>query len=62
MIFRGGQEYAALLRPSVPHLLAPLVGEMDEHRRFCKLIRLDAIRTRTTPPAPPRARRWIQMC
>lgn len=36
VIFLGGQEYAALLRPSVPHLLTPLTGGMGEHRGLCR--------------------------
>nr|WP_052770395.1 hypothetical protein [Streptomyces sp. CNQ-509] len=36
VIFLGGQDYAELLRPSVPHLLAPLTGQMGEHRRLCR--------------------------
>ncbi|MCX5103562.1 MULTISPECIES: DUF6884 domain-containing protein [unclassified Streptomyces] len=40
VIFLGGQEYAELLRPSVPHLLAPRTGGMGDQRHFCKLIRL----------------------
>lgn len=35
VIFLGGREYAALLRPSVPHLLTPLTGGMGEHRGLC---------------------------
>jgi hypothetical protein len=42
VIFLGGQEYAALLLPSVPHLLTPLGGGMGEHRGLCKQAREDA--------------------
>ncbi|MFD3422465.1 DUF6884 domain-containing protein [Streptomyces decoyicus] len=40
--FLGGQEYAALLAPSVPHLLAPLAGGLGDHRGTCKRVREDA--------------------
>ncbi|MFW6724789.1 DUF6884 domain-containing protein [Streptomyces sp. MAR4 CNY-716] len=39
VIFLGGQDYADLLRPSVPHLLAPLTGQMGAHRRLCRQAR-----------------------
>ncbi|WP_199850429.1 DUF6884 domain-containing protein [Streptomyces sp. CMB-StM0423] len=39
VIFLGGKDYAELLRPSVPHLLAPLTGPMGEHRRLCRQAR-----------------------
>ncbi|AWI32655.1 DUF6884 domain-containing protein [Streptomyces tirandamycinicus] len=42
VIFLGGQEYAALLRPAIPHLLTPLAGGMGEHRGLCKQAREDA--------------------
>ncbi|MET9657870.1 DUF6884 domain-containing protein [Streptomyces sp. NPDC006510] len=42
VIFFGGQEYAELLRTSVPHLLASLTGGMGEQRHLCKLTRLGA--------------------
>ncbi|WP_433860252.1 DUF6884 domain-containing protein [Streptomyces kronopolitis] len=42
VVFLGGQEYTGLLRPSVPHLLAPLTGGMGEHRGQCKQAREDS--------------------
>lgn len=44
VIFLGGQDYAALLRPSVPHLLTPLTGTggMGDHRGRCRQAREDA--------------------
>ncbi|MFB6505578.1 DUF6884 domain-containing protein [Streptomyces sp. NPDC056099] len=42
VIFLGGQEYAALLTPSVPHLLTPLTGGMGGHRGLCRQAREDA--------------------
>ncbi|MFJ5739973.1 hypothetical protein [Streptomyces microflavus] len=42
VIFLGDQKYGALLRFSVPHLLAPLTGGLDEQRHDCKVIRLDS--------------------
>ncbi|MFD7853501.1 DUF6884 domain-containing protein [Streptomyces microflavus] len=35
VIFLGGQDYAALLLPTVPHLHAPLAGGMGEQRGQC---------------------------
>ncbi|MYR61632.1 hypothetical protein GTY54_37290, partial [Streptomyces sp. SID625] len=37
----GGREYAALLRPSVPHLLTPLTGGLGRHRGQCRQARED---------------------
>ncbi|MFJ4342657.1 DUF6884 domain-containing protein [Streptomyces sp. NPDC088915] len=42
VVFLGGQDYAALLLPSVPHLYAPLVGGMGEHRGQCARARDNA--------------------
>ncbi|WP_019070634.1 DUF6884 domain-containing protein [Streptomyces hokutonensis] len=42
VIFLGGRDYAALLAPSVPHLLAPLVGGMGAHRGQCRQARQDS--------------------
>lgn len=42
VIFLGGQEYGALLRFSVPHLLAPLTGGLGDQRHDCKVIRLES--------------------
>ncbi|MGW6805748.1 DUF6884 domain-containing protein, partial [Streptomyces sp. NPDC055039] len=39
VVFLGGQEYAELLRPSVPHVLSPLTGGMGEHRGLCRQAR-----------------------
>ncbi|MFD9248343.1 DUF6884 domain-containing protein [Streptomyces bottropensis] len=39
VIFLGGQDYAELLRPAIPHLYAPLSGGMGEHRGLCKQAR-----------------------
>lgn len=36
VIFLGGQNYAALLRHSVPHLFTPLSGGIGEHRGLCR--------------------------
>jgi hypothetical protein len=41
VIFLGGQVYAELLRPAIPHLHAPLTGGMGEHRGLCKQARED---------------------
>ncbi|MFI8221308.1 DUF6884 domain-containing protein [Streptomyces sp. NPDC085932] len=41
VIFLGGQDYAALLRPAIPHLHTPLSGGMGEHRGLCKQARED---------------------
>ncbi|WP_030372383.1 DUF6884 domain-containing protein [Streptomyces rimosus] len=35
VIFLGGQDYAELLRPVIPHLHTPLSGGMGEHRGLC---------------------------
>lgn len=35
VIFLGGQDYAELLRPVIPHLHTPLSGGMGEHRGRC---------------------------
>jgi hypothetical protein len=43
VIFLGGQAYAALLRPSVPHLFTPLTGDMLAHRSQCKTARESAM-------------------
>ncbi|MFH0246354.1 DUF6884 domain-containing protein [Streptomyces sp. HK10] len=42
VIFLGGQEYAKLLAPSVPHLLTPLTGGMGGHRGLCRQASEDA--------------------
>ncbi|MEU9735204.1 DUF6884 domain-containing protein [Streptomyces sp. NPDC048002] len=42
VIFLGGRDYAAMLAPSVPHLLAPLAGGMGEHRGQCRQARQDS--------------------
>jgi hypothetical protein len=42
VIFLGGQDYAELLRPAIPHLYAPLAGGMGEHRGLCKQAREDS--------------------
>ncbi|WP_404949103.1 hypothetical protein HFP70_35560 [Streptomyces sp. ARC14] len=42
VIFLGGQVYAELLRPSVPHLLAPLTGGLGEQRGQCRQAREDS--------------------
>ncbi|MET9528157.1 DUF6884 domain-containing protein [Streptomyces coeruleorubidus] len=42
VIFLGGQDYAELLRPAIPHLYAPLSGGMGEHRGLCKQAREDS--------------------
>ncbi|MEU0857453.1 DUF6884 domain-containing protein [Streptomyces griseofuscus] len=42
VIFLGGRDYAELLRPSVPHLLAPLSGGMGGHRGLCSQAVRDA--------------------
>ncbi|MFE1270594.1 DUF6884 domain-containing protein [Streptomyces sp. NPDC058758] len=42
VIFLGGKEYADLLRPSVPHLYAPLAGGMGIQRGQCARAREDA--------------------
>ncbi|MEV8335671.1 DUF6884 domain-containing protein [Streptomyces niveus] len=39
VIFLGGQGYADLLRPAVPHLYTPLVGGMGDHRGQCRQAR-----------------------
>ena len=39
MIFLGGQAYADLLRPAIPHPLAPLSGGMGDHRGLCRRAR-----------------------
>ncbi|MEU7317451.1 DUF6884 domain-containing protein [Streptomyces sp. NPDC007083] len=42
VIFLGSQEYAELLCPSVPHILAPLTGGMGGHRGMCRQVREDS--------------------
>ncbi|MFB6887613.1 DUF6884 domain-containing protein [Streptomyces noursei] len=42
VLFLGGQDYAALLLPSVPHLHTPLVGGIGDQRGQCKRAREDA--------------------
>lgn len=42
VIFLGGQDYAALLLPSVPHLHAPLAGGMGDQRGQCARARDEA--------------------
>ncbi|MGW6602858.1 Mom family adenine methylcarbamoylation protein [Streptomyces sp. NPDC055036] len=42
VIFLGGQDYAALLLPSVPHLHTPLVGGMGDQRGQCARARDEA--------------------
>ncbi|MEU9700273.1 DUF6884 domain-containing protein [Streptomyces sp. NPDC047981] len=42
VVFLGGQDYAALLLPSVPHLYAPLAGGMGDQRGQCARARGDA--------------------
>ncbi|NEA15414.1 DUF6884 domain-containing protein [Streptomyces halstedii] len=42
VIFLGGQDYAALLLPSVPHLYSPLAGGMGDQRGQCARARDDA--------------------
>jgi hypothetical protein len=42
VIFLGGQDYAGLLAPSVPHLLSPLTGGMGRHKGQCRQVREDA--------------------
>lgn len=39
VIFLCGQDYAALLRPAIPHLHTPLSGGLGEHRALCKQAR-----------------------
>ncbi|MFD7764109.1 DUF6884 domain-containing protein [Streptomyces microflavus] len=43
VIFLGGRDYAELLTPSVPHLLAPLTGGMGEQRGQCRQAREDSV-------------------
>lgn len=38
VIFLGGQDYAALLLPSVPQLYAPLTDGMGEQRRSVRTL------------------------
>lgn len=42
VIFLGGQDHLDLLRPSVPHVYAPLAGGMGKHRGLCRRAREDA--------------------
>lgn len=42
VIFLGGTEYAALLRPAVQHLYTPLTGGMGTHRGLCRQASQDA--------------------
>ncbi|MBV1940805.1 hypothetical protein KUF83_30180 [Streptomyces sp. BV286] len=42
VIFLGGQDYVDLLRPSIPHLFAPLTGGMGSQRGQCKQARESA--------------------